>query len=294
MVTFIQQMINGLSQGSVYALIAVGYTMVYGIIKMVNFAHGDVFMVGSFLGLLAVTHLNLSFVPALLFAMAGTALVGIVIERAAYKPLRDSQPITLFITAIAVSMLLQNLVKVKFLAGPNPHSFPAILPVENYQIGSVFFSAIQIIVFLVAVILGIVLQFIVGKTKAGYAMRVVSYDKDAAALMGINVNRTITVTFALGSALAGAAGILVGIMYPRLEPTMGIMPGMKCFVAAVLGGIGSIPGAILGGIIIGLTETLTKAYISSNLSDAITFSLLIITLLIRPAGLLGRKAFEKV
>lgn len=294
MITFLQQMINGLSLGSVYALIAIGYTMVYGIIKMVNFAHGEIFMVGSFLGLLGVTLLKLPFLPALLFSMVGTAAVGAFIEKVAYKPLRKSKPVTLFITAIAVSMFLKNFVKLDFLAGPNPHSFPDVLAVENYDINGFMLSYIQVVVLITAVVLGIVLNYLVNHTKVGYAMRVVAYDKDAAALMGINVDRIITITFLIGSALAGAAGVLVGIMYPKLDPAMGALPGMKCFVAAVLGGIGQIPGAILGGVLIGLVETLTKAYISSSLADAVTFSLLIIVLLFRPAGLLGKKELEKV
>lgn len=294
MITFMQQLVNGISLGSVYALIAIGYTMVYGIIKMVNFAHGEVFMVGSFLGLFAVSTLNLPFFPALLFSMAGTAIMGAFIEKIAYKPLRKSKSVTLFITAIAVSMFLKNFVKLDFLAGPNPHSFPDVLSVENYNVGGVLISYIQIIVLITAIILGVILQYLVNHTKIGYAMRVVAYDKDAAALMGINVNRTITISFLIGSALAGAAGILVGIMYPRLDPTMGTLPGMKCFVAAVLGGIGVIPGAIIGGLVIGLVETMTKAYISSSLADAVTFSLLIVVLLVKPAGLLGKKVFEKV
>lgn len=294
MITFFQQLINGISLGSVYALIAVGYTMVYGIIKMVNFAHGEIFMVGSFLGLFAVTVLHCSFLPALLFSMAGTAMIGAMIEKVAYKPLRKSKPVTLFITAIAVSMFLKNFVKLDFLAGPNPHSFPDVLSVENYNLGGVRLSYIQIVVLLTAVILGVILQYLVNHTKIGYAMRVVAYDKDAAALMGINVNKVITITFLIGSALAGAAGVLVGIMYPKLDPSMGTLPGMKCFVAAVLGGIGEIHGAILGGLLIGLVETMTKAYVSSSLADAVTFSLLIVVLLVKPAGLLGKKTFEKV
>lgn len=294
MVVFFQQLINGISVGSVYALIAIGYTMVYGIIKMVNFAHGEIFMVGSFLGLFAVSVLQFSFFPALLFSMVGTAIIGAIIEKIAYKPLRKSKPVTLFITAIAVSMFLKNFVKLNFLAGPNPHSFPEVLSVENYDVNGVLISYIQIVVLITAIILGVLLQYFVNHTKTGYAMRVVAYDKDAAALMGINVNKIITITFLIGSGLAGAAGVLVGIMYPKLDPTMGMLPGMKCFVAAVLGGIGEIPGAILGGLLIGLVETMTKAYISSSLADAVTFSLLIIVLLVKPTGLLGKKTFEKV
>lgn len=294
MITFFQQMINGLSLGSVYALIAIGYTMVYGIIKMVNFAHGEIFMVGSFLGLLGVSVFHLPFFPALLFSMAGTAAIGAFIEKVAYKPLRKSKPVTLFITAIAVSMFLKNFVKLDFLAGPNPHPFPDVLSVENYNIKGVLVSYIQIVVLITAIVLGVMLHYLVNQTKIGYAMRVVAYDKDAAALMGINVDRVITITFLIGSALAGAAGVLIGIMYPKLDPSMGTLPGMKCFVAAVLGGIGEIPGAILGGVIIGFVETMTKAYISSSLADAVTFSLLIIVLLVRPTGLLGKKVFEKV
>ncbi len=291
---FLQQLVNGLSQGSVYALIAIGYTMIYGIIKMVNFAHGEIFMIGSYLGLFAVLQLNLPFFPALLFSMVCTGIIGAVIEKVAYKPLRKSQPITLFITAIAMSMLLKNLIKIDILAGPNPRSFPEILSVQVFQVGTVVISYIQIIVVLTAIVLGIALQLFVKHTTTGYAMRVVAYDKDAAALMGINVNRIISVTFIIGSALAGAAGVLVAIMYPRLDPSMGTLPGLKCFVAAVFGGIGEIPGAIVGGVVIGLVETYTKAYISSNLSDAITFAILIITLLVKPSGLLGKMKIEKV
>ncbi|WP_461204295.1 branched-chain amino acid ABC transporter permease [Clostridium sp. DL1XJH146] len=291
--SFIQQIINGLALGSVYALIALGYTMVYGIIKLINFAHGEIYMAGAYFGYLAVTVLGVGFIPALFIAMLGSGLLGVVIEKIAYKPLRNSQRITLLITAIAMSQLLQNVFRLKFSANPKP--FPTVLETKIYHLfGTVQINNIQILILTVSVILAIALELLVHKTKVGKAMRATSFDKDAAALMGININTIISVTFAIGSSLAGAAGVLVGIMYPRIDPLMGVMPGLKAFVAAVVGGIGILPGAMLGGIIMGFTETFTKAYISTQLSDAIAFGLLIVILLIKPTGLLGKKISEKV
>jgi branched-chain amino acid transport system permease protein len=288
----IQQLLNGLALGSVYALIAIGYTMVYGIIKLINFAHGDIYMAGAYFGYLAVSRLNLGFIPALILAMAMSALLGIVIEKVAYKRLRNSPRITLLITAIGMSLLLENGFRLIF--GPNPKPFPELLKTQIYHIGSLRINNIQLIIFAVSIVLVIILEYIVFKTKTGKAMRASSYDIEAAKLMGINVDKIISLTFAIGSALAGAGGVLVGIAYPRIEPYMGIMPGLKAFVAAVLGGIGVIPGAMLGGLVMGVAETFTKAFISTRLSDAIIFSILIVVLIVKPDGLLGKQIKEKV
>lgn len=289
---FLQQLINGLSLGSIYALIALGYTMVYGIIKLINFAHGDIYMIGAFIGFYAATSLGLPFVPTLIIAMVGSAIVGIVIEKIAYKPLRKSPRITLLITAIGVSLFLEN--GMRFLVGPQPKSFPELIEVSKISIGSLQITNIQLLTMGVALFLVLLLQFLVYKTKAGKAMRAASQDIEAAALMGINVDKTISYTFALGSALAGAAGVLVALTWISIDPYMGLMPGLKAFVAAVLGGIGVIPGALIGGVFMGVAETLTKAYISTRLSDAIAFGILIVVLLIKPAGLLGKSIKEKV
>jgi len=290
---FLQQVINGLSLGFVYALIAIGYTMVYGIIGLINFAHGDIFMVGAYFGFFAATNLKLSFIPTLLIAMVGAALVGVIIEKIAYKPLRKSPKMSILITAIAMSVLLENIVRLKMSS--DPQTYPdTLLPQKVIHFAGLSIDNRQLIIILISILLVIILQFIVFKTKTGKAMRAASFDKDAAALMGINVNYIISVTFAIGSALAGAAGVLVGILYSSIDPYMGIMPGLKAFVAAVLGGIGIIPGALWGGLIMGLAETFSKVYISSSYSDAIAFSILIIILIFKPSGLLGKKTREKV
>ncbi|HEY8392111.1 MAG TPA: branched-chain amino acid ABC transporter permease [Capillibacterium sp.] len=293
---FCQQALNGMSLGSIYALLALGYTMVYGIIQLINFAHGDILMVGAFVsyfvlrkwGITPVT-LMLSFLPSMLFCLA----LGVIIEKTCYKPLRDQPRINALITAIGVSFFLENGARVIPAIGPNPRVFPT-LPVVNYTWLGVSISRVQLLIFIVAIVLMLLLNYIVNFTKIGKAMRAVSYDKDAAYLMGINVDRVISFTFALGSALAAAAGILFASAYPQIEPYMGIMPGMKAFIAAVLGGIGSIPGAVLGGLILGIAETLTKGFLSSQLSDAIAFGLLILILVVRPSGLLGKPMGEKV
>ena len=292
--TLVQQIVNGICQGSVYAIIAIGYTMVYGIIKLINFAHCDIYMFGAYAGYFAVSVCRFGFSGTLVFAMVACAALGMLIERVAYKPLRNSPKVTLFITTMGVELLLQNLIKTNVLAGPNTKSFPEILPLTSYKLGSIIISNYQIIAVLTTLLLCIILQFIIKKTSVGRAMRATSFDMDAAALMGINTNRVISLTFALGSLLAGTAGVLVGMLYPKLTPAMGVMPGLKSFVAAVLGGIGIIPGAMVGGIIMGLIETLSKVYISSGLSDAIAFSILIIILLVKPDGLFGKNAREKV
>ncbi|GFP76936.1 branched-chain amino acid ABC transporter permease [Clostridium fungisolvens] len=288
----LQQLINGLSLGSIYALLALGYTMVYGIIQLINFAHGDIYMIGAFTGFFVATKLNLSFLPTMIIAMVVSAVLGIVIEKIAYKPLRKSPRITLLITAIGVSLLLEN--GMRFIVGPSPKSFPNLIESAKINIGSLQVTNIQLITLGVSLLLVVLLQFIVYRTKVGKAMRAASFDIEAASLMGINVNNTISFTFALGSALAGAAGVLVALAWTTIDPYMGMMPGIKAFVAAVLGGIGVIPGALIGGLFMGVAETLTKAYISTRLSDAIAFSILIIVLLIKPSGLLGKITREKV
>lgn len=289
---FLQQIINGLALGSVYALLALGYTMVYGIIQLINFAHGEIYMIGAFSGFYCASTLKLPLIPTLLVAMAVSALAGIIIEKVAYKPLRNSPRIALLITAIGVSLFLQN--AMRLLVGSNPKPFPDLINAGSINIGTIQIDIKTILMFGVSAILVVLLQFIVYKTKIGKAMRASSQDMEAASLMGINVDNTISLTFAIGSALAGIAGVLVAISYPSITPYMGAMPGLKAFVAAVLGGIGSIPGALVGGIAIGLLETFSKAYISTNFSDAIVFAILIIILLIKPSGLLGKKTNVKV
>lgn len=294
MTYFLQQLINGLQLGFVYALIALGYTMVYGIVRLINFAHGDVFMVGAYLGYYGIVYFKLPFPVAIAFSMFGCALLGIIIEKLAYKPLRTAPRIAALITAIGVSLFLEYFTSLKFVFGPNYLAYPRPFEVINYNIGGVTISTIQIIVFVVAVVLLALLQFIVQKTKVGMAMRAVSYDKDTARLMGINVDNIISFTFGLGSALAAAGGVLYGIAYPQINPFMGIMPGLKSFVAAVLGGIGIIPGAMIGALIMGVVEVLSAAFISSTLRDVFAFGILILVLLLRPTGLLGKPGIEKV
>lgn len=289
---FVQQLINGLSLGAIYALIALGYTMVYGILRLINFAHGDVYMVGAFVGFYVVHWLGPgaqtglgSLLVALAAAMAACAALGFVVERAAYRPLRRAPRLNALITAIGVSLLLENLGQLVF--GADPKDFPALIERTTFSVGIVTISNIQLIVLLTAVILTVGLEFIVHRTRMGTAMRAVSFSHDAAGLMGININRVISFTFVLGSSLAAAAGILVGLYNPKIDPLMGIMPGLKAFVAAVLGGIGNIPGAILGGLIMGIAETLTVGYLSSTYRDAITFVILVAVLLFRPTGIMG-------
>lgn len=291
---FLQQLINGLQLGFVYALIALGYTMVYGIVRLINFAHGDVFMIGAYLGFFALANWGLPFPVAIIVAMVGCALLGMFIERVAYKPLRNAPRISALITAMGVSLFLENFTNLNFVFGPTPRAFPRPFPVVTYQLGGVGITNVQLIVFGVAILLMAALTLFVAKTKTGRAMRAVSLDKDAARLMGINVNTVISITFGVGSALAGAGGVLYGIAYPQIQPLMGVMPGLKAFVAAVLGGIGIIPGAMLGALIMGVVETFTSAYVSSTLRDAVAFGILIVVLLARPTGLLGKSQSEKV
>lgn len=293
---FIQQLVNGLSLGSIYALIALGYTMVYGIVKLINFAHGDVMMVGAYAGYFVLCALGTTpagMVCAFVAAMVICALLILVIERVAYRPLRSAPRLNSLITAIAVELILQNLMRVLPFVGPNPREFPTMATV-NFSFGLVSISNIQVIVIVLSAILMIVLNYIVNYTKIGKAMRAVSFDLGAASLMGINVNRTIATTFVIGSVLAGAGGVLYATYYPQIDPVMGYIPGLKAFVAAVLGGIGSIPGAMVGGIILGVAETMVKAYISSSYADAVSYCILIVILLVKPAGLLGKKTHVKV
>ena len=289
----VAQLINGIALGSTYALIALGYTMVYGIIRLINFAHGDIFMLGAYFGLIAISTFKLPLVPAMLLSMLAAAVVGIVLDRVAYRPLRQSPRITVLITAIGASLLIQSLSQLIF--GADFRSYPATaIPIKIIRLGSVIITNRQIIIFGTAIVLMILLHLIVNYTKFGKAMRAVSMDKEAAQLMGINVDRIIALTFAIGSALAAAAGILVGILYNSVDPYMGTLPGLKAFVAAVLGGIGIIPGAVIGGFLMGIAENLVVAFGSSTYRDAVAFAILILILLIKPSGLLGKRVHEKV
>jgi len=288
----LQQLVNGLILGSVYALLALGYTMVYGIIKLINFAHGDIYMMGAFMGYFLINSLQLNFFVALILSMAGTAILGVIIEFLAYRPLRNSTRISVLITAIGVSFLLEY--GMVYLVGANTRAFPQAIQTVRYDLGPISLTNIQLLILGVSLVLMVLLQLIVKKTKMGKAMRAVSVDSDAAQLMGINVNRTISFTFALGSALAGAAGVLIALYYNSLEPLMGVTPGLKSFVAAVLGGIGIIPGAALGGFVIGLLETFATALGMSDFRDAIVYGILLLILIVRPAGILGKNLKEKV
>ena len=293
---FLQQFINGLSLGSIYALIALGYTMVYGIVTLINFAHGDIMMMGAYAGYFVLVALGASsggFAAALLVAMVFCGFLGVAIERLAYRPLRNAPRLNSLITAIAVELILQNMMRVLPFAGPDPKQFPA-LNVPAIVIGPVSIPGIKALVIIASVWLMLALHILVNYTRTGKAMRSVSYDMQASSLMGINVNKTIAVTFAIGSVLAGAGGVLYASAYPQVDPLMGYMPGLKAFVAAVLGGIGSIPGAMIGGVILGIAETMTKGYGPSQYADAISFGILILILLVKPTGLLGKKRVIKV
>ena len=292
--SFLSYLINGISLGSVYAIIALGYTMVYGIARMLNFAHGDIIMVGGFTVFTIVTTMGGSPVVGILASVVVCTVLGVTIERVAYRPLRDASPLAVLITAIGVSYLLQNVALLIF--GSNARQFTSVITVPALKLagGKLSISSVTIVTILSCMVIMAALMTFINKTKMGQAMLAVSEDRGAATLMGINVNRTISVTFAIGSALAAVAGVLLCSAYPSLSPYTGSMPGIKAFVAAVFGGIGSIPGAFIGGILLGIIENLAKAYISSQLSDAIVFSVLIIVLLVRPTGILGKKMTEKV
>ncbi|MEW6730582.1 MAG: branched-chain amino acid ABC transporter permease [Acidobacteriota bacterium] len=299
METFLQQLINGVLLGSIYALIALGYTMVYGVLRLINFAHGDVFMVGAFIGLYTARALNISqpsisgalFVMVL--SMSGAALLGVIIERFAYRPVRKYSRLTSLITAIGVSLFLEY--GGQYVFGATPRSYPSLIRIYNIPLmGEVSISNDSILVIVVSLLLMVMLNTIVFKTKLGKAMRAVSFNLDVSKLMGINTNRIIAFTFVLGSALAAVAGILFAIRFRQIDPLMGLLTGLKAFVAAVLGGIGNITGAVLGGLLIGVAETMVAGYVSSTYKDVIAFLVLIMVLLVRPTGLLGSVAQEKV
>ena len=294
MVSFLRFLINGISLGSVYAIIALGYTMVYGIAKMLNFAHGDVIMVGAYIAFCAMQYLNLPPLLSVLCAMLVCTCLGVIIEGLAYRPLRQAPKLAVLITAIGVSYFLQN--TALLIWSSNPKVFPSVFSVGQIKLfdGNLVISSETILTIAANIVIMVALTLFTGRTKMGKAMRAVSEDKGAAELMGINVNRTISLTFAIGSALAAVAGVLLCSAYPTLQPTTGSMPGIKAFTAAVFGGIGSIPGAMIGGLLLGVIEILGKAYISTELGDALVFAVLIIVLLFKPAGLLGKPVNEKV
>ena len=294
MIQFLSYLCNGISLGSVYAIIALGYTMVYGIAKMLNFAHGDVIMIGAYIAFCAMQYWGFPPVVSIIAAMLVCTALGVIIERLAYKPLRKATSLAVLITAIGMSYLLQNVALLVW--GANPKGFPSVVGLGSISLldGRMIITSETIVTIMACVIIMIALTLFTSKTKMGKAMRVVSEDKGAAELMGINVNATISLTFAIGSALAAVAGVLLCSTYPTLHPTTGAMPGIKAFTAAVFGGIGSIPGAMLGGILLGVIEILGKAYVSMELGDAFVFAVLIVVLLVKPTGLLGKTVHEKV
>ena len=291
----LQQLINGISLGSIYALIALGYTMIYGIIKLINFAHGDIYMVGAYIGFFAITQAHLSVVPALLISLVVTGFLGMLVERLAYKPLRHAPRISVLITAIGVSFFLEY--TTMYFVSPTPRTFPAMfgdVAVTVGTVGGIVINGQQMLILGITAVLMVILTYIVQKTKTGKAMRAASFDTETAELMGINSDRIISITFGIGSALAAVAGVLVGIYYNSIDPLMGIMPGLKAFVAAVLGGIGILPGAVVGGLILSVVEALVSGFISSTFRDAAAFAILILVLLVRPAGIFGKNTKEKV
>lgn len=297
MTEFFQQMLNGIHVGSIYALIALGYTMVYGIVRLINFAHGEILMMGAYFGLLSLTLLNLPFGLVIVVAMVSCAIVGMLIDKVAYKPLRNAPRISALITALGMSMLIQNLyiyfVGAKKRVVPSVQLFGVDLS-QNVEVFGIRITYTTVVTILLTVLTMGVLQYVVKKTRVGKAMRAVSEDKHASTLMGINVDRVISITFAIGSALGALGGVLYSVAYPQVNPMMGVLPGLKAFVAAVLGGIGVIPGAMIGGYLIGIIESLTKGYLKASMSDGIVFGILIIVLLFKPAGLLGKNIKEKV
>ena len=288
----IQQLINAIQLSSSYALIAVGYTMVYGVLKLINFAHADIFMVGAYIAYFAFQYFQANFVVSLILAMAGCALLAVFIERVAYRPLRNAPRLSVLITAIGISLILEH--GTRAAIGPEYRPFPAILPKTTNQIGGVYFTDAMIWVLITSFILMAVLTYVVRFTMIGKAMRAVSYDKEAAQLMGINIDKIISYTFAIGAAEAGAAGVMWGLAYPMIDPYMGMIPGIKAFVAAVVGGIGSVPGALAGSFILGTVETATAAFLPSMYRDALAFGILAIVLIFRPTGIFGIGAVEKV
>jgi branched-chain amino acid transport system permease protein len=298
MTTFFQQLVNGISLGSIYALIALGYTMVYGVLRLINFAHGDVYMLGAYTGYYLSRKLKgdepslLGALGVMLGAMLVCAVVGVIIERFAYRPVRRAARLTLLITAIGVSLFIEN--GAQLLFGPDPKFFPSLAPRADFIVGGVRLTSEQLTVIAISFLLMVLLRLFILKTRTGKAMRAVSFNLDAAKLMGISTDRIIAITFGLGSALAAAAGVLIGMQIPKIDPLMGINYGLKAFVAAVLGGIGNVPGAVLGGLLIGTSEVMVVGYLSSTYRDAIAFGILILMLLLRPQGILGRAQKEKV
>ncbi len=289
---FLNQFINGLHLGSIYALIALGYTMVYGIVRLINFAHGDIIMIGAYVSLVMITALKANPLLALLISVLVCTLVGVLIEHVAYKPLRNSPRISALITAIGVSYMLENLAQLIFSSDPKP--FPGVFSNRSILSGDLNLGLLTLLTISSAAVLMIILRFVVYKTKVGKAMRAVSEDLLAARLMGVSVNKTISITFAIGSALAGFGSFLYASAYPVVYPYMGMNPGLKAFIAAVLGGIGSVPGAMVGGFIMGVVEAFSKAFISSQLADAVVYGILILVLLFKPSGILGKPLIEKV
>ena len=293
MLDFFQQLINGFSLGSIYALIALGYTMVYGIIMLINFAHGDIMMVGAYVGFFSVTLLGTNIFAAMAAAMLVCSILGVLMEKIAYKPLRNSTRIAALTTAIGTSLFLEYITIL--LLGANQRIYPdSVFPAVNYSFFGLMISNKDIFIIISAILLMVLLQVFIKKTKTGKAMRAVSIDREAAQLMGISVDRTISFTFAIGSSLTAAAGVMVGVYYNTINPLMGIIPGLKAFVAAVLGGIGIIPGAMVGGVMMGILETMVSGYGSSLYRDAVAFAVLILILLIKPTGLFGKNTGEKV
>lgn len=290
--TFIQQILNAMQLGAIYALIALGYSMVYGIIRLINFAHGDIFMVGAFVGLFVAVKLKLPFLATLLVAMALTALIGMTIERVAYRRLRHAQRMSAVITAVGIGLFLENFVRA--VVGPNPQSVPSIITLSTYQMGGLTTTNVQLIIIGVSLALMAVLRYIIQRTLLGKAMRAVSDNKEVIPLMGINLNLIVSATFALGSGLAAAGGIFYGQAYPIVDPYMGIIIGWKAFISAVMGGIGMVDGAVLGGFILGFVEIFVAAYLPSTFRDGIAFAILIVVLLLKPTGLLGKPVSKKV
>lgn len=288
---FIQQLFNGLHVGSIYALIALGYTMVYGIVKLINFAHGDILMIGAYTTYFLINS-GFPIWASIILSMLTCAILGVIIERLAYKPLRKAPRISALITAIAVSLFIQNLFMILFK--PDGRPFPTIVELKAIEIGNIKIDGLTILTIIISTLLMIALHLFINKTKTGKSMRAVSQDREAAMLMGINTDKTISITFAIGSALAAVGGVLFSMAYPLINPYMGTMPGLKAFIAAVLGGIGVIPGAMFGGVIMGVAESFTRAYISSQLSDAVVFGILIVVLIVKPSGIFGKNTREKV
>ena len=286
-----QQALNALQLGSIYALIALGYTMVYGILTMINFAHGDLFMVGAFFCFLLAVYLKLSFAPTLILTMIGVAVLGVLIERLAYKPLRNAPRVSAIITALGVGLFLENFT---LALSPYPKHIPPLLENITWTMGALSISSLQIIIILLSLLLMLVLDFIVQHTKAGMAMRAISWDKTIVPLLGVPVNKIISLTFAIGTGLGGAAGMMYGLAYPVIDPYMGIIIGWKAFICAVVGGIGNIRGAMIGGFILGSVEILVAAFLPSTFRDFVAFTLLLILLILRPYGILGKPQPQKV